>query len=253
MPAALGSGAKLYASGVDLSGFMTKADVKYAADMVDTTTWGASARTYMPGLTDGGLMGEGIWDFNETSLDRPDNVLPALLGAAGNISYMPQGDTAGAIAHAIQHAGETSLEYSSPIDDVVTFSFEVQATGASPLRGVVLQPQQGALNITVTGNSTGLDDQPWKASGWATVNGGIGILHCLNKGGAAGTLTVKVQHATVLGGPYVDLLTFSGVTAKGQSDWKAVSAGTTINQFLRASWTVATGTWDISVIFARKQ
>ena len=66
-----------------------------------------------------------------------------------------------------------------------------------------------------------------------TTNGGIATLHVT---ACTGTLTVKIQHSTN-NSTWSDLATFTAATA-ATSERIIVAPATTVNRYLRASWTL---------------
>jgi predicted secreted protein len=114
---------------VDLSAYLT--DVSFP-ESVETTTFGAtgSSKTYLVGLNDRTVSLSGNWD---ATLDAHIAAVIAAQ-AAGTVAsstfeYGPAGSTAGLV----KYSGEalvTSFEVSNPVGDVVTFSCELQVTGA---------------------------------------------------------------------------------------------------------------------------
>lgn len=247
-----GSAAKLYVAGVDLTSFMREGSAAFSVDTADVTTWGSTAKQYIPGRVDATFSGGGIYDADMVGGGKSDDVLSPILGAAAPLVHLPQGDTLGAPCFIVDSVG-TSYEVTSPGDDVSSFSFEAQSNSGNA-RGVVLRPIAGALTINAAGNGTSVDDQSYLTVPAATTFGGWGILQCLNKGGGAGTLTVTVQSSTNGSTGWADIGTFTAISALRTSQVIWVAPGVTINRYLRAAWTMTgTGTWDIFVGFARRQ
>lgn len=250
MPAMHGSKARMLLSGWEITGVMRGASTPATVDLADSSVWGMTSKRYTSSdRTDGKLQGEGVWESAAAGLGGIDELLGANVAGAVVATHLPQGDGFGNRARIIG-GSEVSYEPDSPGDDVTGFTFEVSPTGTGGFVGGarVLQPLAGALNITTTGNGTSLDDT---GVGPPTSTGkGIGAaLHVVNKGGGAGTITVKVQHSTD-NSVWVDLITFGGKTAKNLAEYLEVSG--TINRYLRAIWTVTGGTWDIHVAAGRR-
>jgi hypothetical protein len=250
MPAMHGSKARMLLSGWEVTSSMRGASTPASADLAESSTWGMTSKRYTPSDNiDGSLQGDGVWESGAAGVGSIDELLGINVAGAHVATHLPQGDGLGNRARIIGGA-ETSFELDSPGDDVTGFSFEITptATGGFSGRARVLQPLAGALNITATGNGSTLDDLG--AGPPTTTTRGLGAaLHVINKGGGAGTLTVKVQHSTD-GSAWVDLITFAGVTAKNLAQYLEVTG--TINRYLRAIWTLTGGTWDIHVAAGRK-
>lgn len=110
----------------DISTYLTSVGFPRSADIPETTTFGATYKTYISGFTDATISLEGNWD------PTVDAMFAAHLGAANTVSYEygPEGATN---AVDVKFSGEailTSYEVSSGINDVTTFSAELQCSGA---------------------------------------------------------------------------------------------------------------------------
>ena len=249
MAASHGSLARLYAGGYDLSGQMRGAAMAQSADVAEATPWfneatgqASKSKVYVPGLKDATLSGEGIFDG---AIDRIDPILAAALGQGGSVlCLLPTGDVFGARSKSLSSIF-TTVETDSPVDDIVTISLEAQASGGGN-PGKILRATTGALDISGPGNGTTLDDL---GAAGTTEFGGAGFLQVIDKGGGAGTLTVKIQDS-VDGSVWADLLTFTGVTIKNVAEKIEVSG--TVDRRLRAQWAVTGGTWDFHVNFSRR-
>ena len=95
------------------------------AEVLETTSFGSSAKTYIVGLSDSTVSASGNFDATV------DAHLAGVLGQAATLSfeYGPEGSTAGQV----KYSGEcimTSYEKSGAVGDVVTYSAEFQVTGA---------------------------------------------------------------------------------------------------------------------------
>ena len=96
----------------DISAFVNNVDFPETADVAETTTLGASNKTYIAGLKDATISLGGV-------------------GQAATLSYeySPEGTASGKI----KYTGEcilTNYAISSPVGDVVAFSGDLQVTGA---------------------------------------------------------------------------------------------------------------------------
>lgn len=110
---------------VDLSSYLTSVSFPMSVDSSETTTFGASAKTYIPGLSDATVSMEG--NFDTTA----DAHFAGIKGqsATVTIEYNPAGTTSGLPKYTAE-AILTSYEVSSGVGDVITFSAEFQITGA---------------------------------------------------------------------------------------------------------------------------
>ena len=109
----------------DISAFVNNVDFPETADVAETTTLGASNKTYISGLKDATISLSGVWDATA------DAIFGAVVGQAATLSYeySPQGTTGGNV----KYTGEcilTNYAISSPVGDVVAFSADLQVSGA---------------------------------------------------------------------------------------------------------------------------
>lgn len=109
----------------DLSSFINEASMPRDIETAETTAFGSSAKSYITGLTDATISISGMFD------SVADGYLAGVVGQSATLSfeYGPLGST----ASMIKYSGEcilTSYELSSPVGDVVTFSADLQVTGA---------------------------------------------------------------------------------------------------------------------------
>lgn len=111
----------------DISTYCDNVSFPRSIETAETTTFQAasSAKTYIVGLTDSTVSVSGKWD---ATLDAH---IAAVVGQSSTLSfqYGPAGTTAGNI----KYTGEcliTSYEVSAAVADAVTFSLELQVTGA---------------------------------------------------------------------------------------------------------------------------
>ena len=109
----------------DISNTLTDVSFPQSVDTAETSAFGASAKSYIVGLTDSTLSISGNFDATV------DAHLAAIVGKADSVSfeYGPEGST----ATFVKYTGEaflTSYEKSGAIGDVVTYSAEFQITGA---------------------------------------------------------------------------------------------------------------------------
>jgi len=116
----------------NISTYLTDVGFPRTVETGETTTFGVAsgAKTYIVGLQDATISLSGNWDV---TLDAQVNgVIAAHMSgtlATASWEYGPAGST----ASSVKYTGEavvTSYEQSNPVGDVVTFSLELQVTGA---------------------------------------------------------------------------------------------------------------------------
>lgn len=109
----------------DISAYLDDISFPQPVETAETTTFGASSKTYIVGLKDSTVSLSGKWDSTF------DGYVAPALGQSATLSfeYGPAGSTGGNV----KYSGEaiiTSYDVSAPIGDVVTVSIELQVTGA---------------------------------------------------------------------------------------------------------------------------
>lgn len=224
----------------NLSAFFNSSDWGRSAETHETTTYGASAKTYQAGLKDGSLSVEGLFD---AGVGASDAVLSAALGATGGqlISLLLQGPALMGGRVKLARALETGYDISNPTSDIVSVSAEFQPDGGL-WGGVLLSPLTAK---TATGNGATQDDAAATTDGW------VANLHCTAVAGTTPTNTVKVQHSTD-GTTWVDLGTFTQLTGAGAQQ---LSGAGIVNRYVRAIHTIGgTGgpSFTFALAFARK-
>lgn len=113
------------ASLTDISAYLDGVTYSPKADTGETTTFGATAKTYLAGLKDATIKLQGKFDSALATI-LSDN-----LGASATktFEFGPEGSASGKF----KFTGEcivTGFEVDSPVGDIVTMSAELQVTGA---------------------------------------------------------------------------------------------------------------------------
>jgi hypothetical protein len=103
----------------------TLTDVSFpqTIDTAETTAFGSSNKSYIVGLKDGSFSVSGIWDATV------DGYISGTEPASRSFIYGPAGSTGGNV----KYTGEcimTNYSVSNPVGDVVTYSLDLQITGA---------------------------------------------------------------------------------------------------------------------------
>jgi hypothetical protein len=119
-----GSVAKLLLATVDYSNVLSEAGLSQDIDTAETSALGTTAKTYVPGLTDGSFKLSGMLD---TTADA------ALAGFKGNAAvafdYRPQGTGTGLIKYT-GNCIMTSYNISASVGDMASIDADFQVTGA---------------------------------------------------------------------------------------------------------------------------
>lgn len=125
-----GKSGYIMVNAVNLSTFATNVDgFPGSVDTLDTTTYGKSRKTYIPGLGDGSISVTFNWD--PTASTGPDAVLSALIvtPALVTVIHGPQGSTTGQAKYSVS-AILKEWKVSTPVAGLVTgtASFQMSDT-----------------------------------------------------------------------------------------------------------------------------
>jgi hypothetical protein len=113
----------------DISAQCTSVTFSRQNDNHDTTCFGAEGHTFINGLTNGTIQVQGWWD--STASTGTATVIDSLVGLDGTTlswEYGPFGTTTGFV----KYTGESvlkSVDVSTPVADLVSFTMQVQISG----------------------------------------------------------------------------------------------------------------------------
>jgi predicted secreted protein len=116
----------LRAIGVNL----TSSSLNWSNDQHDTTTYGQTGHTFVAGLTNATIDLAGFWD--DTASTGSATVLDSLVGLLSTTvawEWGPEGNGSGDV----KYSGEAILvnvNHSAPVADLVTFTAQLQVSGA---------------------------------------------------------------------------------------------------------------------------
>lgn len=225
----------------NLSSYFNEATANNSVETAETTTFGNSAKVYIAGLADGTVSLNGLF---EGSANATDEELTAILGSDSGmvITIAPSGSTAIGQRTIASQGKLTSYEISSPVGDVVSATSEFQVSGGIS-HGVSLHALAAE---TTTGTGASVDNSA------SSANGGVGALH-VTANTMNNNTVFKVQHSAD-NSTWADLVTFSTVsTTVVSAERIAVASGTTVNRYLRATWTASgSGSITFHINFARR-
>lgn len=113
---------------VDLSAYITNVDFPRDAQLHETTTLGATSRTYIPGFKNATIGLQGHWDGGASAIDVH---MAAILGQAATVTfeYGPEGSTTG-MRKKTGEAVVIKYGTTTPVDGVVDWSADLQVSGA---------------------------------------------------------------------------------------------------------------------------
>lgn len=221
-----------------------------AADLAETTAFGSSARSYMPGFPGGTVSFGGMFSGAATEVDA---VLSAGLSgtAAAPLSIGIESlGTRGRRAF-MCNVWDTSYSVTSPVSDVVAIAAEFSYDSRMD-SGWVLQPQNTFTATVAAAGATSVDTTTTSSVGY------VANLHIYANTRDAGSVTVALHDSA-------DNSTFA-IIAGGSATFSAVNGGVTASQRLEhASQTVrryvapnitvtggTTGSYAILVTFAKR-
>lgn len=216
------------------------------ADKIDGSGFGTRVRNSLPGLQDGTLKIKGLAVLDKGALNYQIN---QWFGRKSSVNawYALEGLTA-LSPITMQPSSIIDASISAKLKDAVDFSLELDARGAYEDGVILLSP--GTLLTASSGTGSVSDDTPYTGP---TTYGAAAQLHVWAfDGGTSPAITCKVQHSPD-GVTWTDLITFSSANAVG-SQRLTVPTGTTINQQVRAQYTITGSPTDVQVLlaFARK-
>jgi phosphate-selective porin len=240
-----GSAAKILLDGFNASNVLNEVSEEGEQDNAEVTVLGDSAKSYIPGLRDATVKMSGFYDHDVvTDANAFSYKINSLLRQETHATYLPAGDTLGGPAYLLKGI-LSSDEISASVDDAAEVDIEFQnCTGMES--GKTLHPLAAR---TATGSATGIDNSA------PSTNGLSAVLHVTAVSGTATpTVTVKIQHSSDstngVDGAWVDLATFAAATAKGS---QYVSVTGTVNDYVRAQWTITGTTPSLSFHVAARR
>lgn len=210
-----GSKAAVWANGIDLSAYLTSAELSASMEPADTTTFGATWRTAIAGLLTAGYEFEGKYDPAETGIQ-------AGFASSGVLTVCPSGSAIGDAARFMPYF-TTGYGQSSPVDDAVSISWGVEANDELDF-GLIIH------NSEDTNTTTG----PTYDRGAASSTGWSAALQVTLVDG--GSWVVKLQHATASNfsdGADVSGGAFTAVTTVTAEIIRSAAATTTLNRYVR--------------------
>ncbi len=210
----------IFVNASNYSTYFNNADSTQTADIAETTTFGNSAKTYIPGDKDGTISLGGLFDATA------DGVLQPLLGGADFNLVLGLDGVATGDRNTFGKGNISNYAVSSPVGDVVATSIDVQ-------------PDNGLFSGVVVTNSafttTGAQGSAVDNTSSTTAGAGA-FLIVTSVSGTSPTGDVKIQHSAD-NVTYADLITFTQATG-ATSEIKYVDKGTTINRYVRVHNTI---------------
>jgi hypothetical protein len=122
-------------SGVSLSAYCDSVDIDRSAELLETTTFTKTSKTFLPGLQDAKVSLKGKYD--PTASTGPTVLLTSLIGASNStfIQVYPGGAVAGQQVRNF-NAFVTDFKESSAVGNVVAFEASLQVDGPITASGI---------------------------------------------------------------------------------------------------------------------
>ena len=218
---------KVYLDGYDLTGHSNKVELKYSAESLENTVFGATTKTRQAGLKNVELNLEGFW---ESGAGKIDTLAGANIGVVGKIITL--GPTGGAQGEPFYSFKNMLGEYSAgaAVGELLPFSYNGSGSDSHGLiKGNVLENAAKTATAAGTGRQLG-----------AVAEGQhlYAVMHVLAVSGTNPTLDMIIQSDNVSGftSPTTKI-TFDQAVAVG-SQWGIRVAGPLTDDYYRASWTI---------------
>lgn len=228
-----GKNGRLLLDDVALSGYLRGWEASNEVELADTTTEGDEAHTWTPGLTNGSLSLDGIFDDTVAAGGQDETLDSAKQASAASvITAAPDGFALGKRVFSIE-ARESTYAVSTPVADAVSFSASWQSEGQTDT-GVSLHDLTA---VTATADGASSDNAASSASG------AVAALHVTANTRDSST-TIKIQDSAD-DSVWADLITFTAVGATTTTAERATASGT-VDRYTRAQWTLAAGTGSIT-------
>jgi hypothetical protein len=230
-----GKNTEVLANGYDLTGYLNNINLAGNADVAETSVFGLSSKTYVVGLMDAVLSGEGLFDGAAAAVDA---ILQAAFASESvEWTWYALEDTAGLAGYGIQ-AINNAYAVMSTKDDAVRISVGAQSTVG----------MERVLSLHALGAETADWEGTTLNHGAASANGGSAYLQVT---AATGTIEVSIRHST---DNFVasddELVAFTAVT--GRTSERKTFTGA-VRQYVRGVATIAGGeTITFNIGFCRK-
>jgi hypothetical protein len=222
----------------NFSSYFNAVSASRQIQVVNTTTFGNDNKTYIPGIEEGSLSIQGLWDGAAAAVDAE---FDAAIGSEGVFTICPEGFATVGNRAIMMKAENVQYDIRSTVSDAVRIVLGGTADGGVRMAGRLLQDLAAE---TTTFNGTNVDNTT------STAFGGVAHLHVTAFSGTSGVM--KVQHSPD-NSAWADLVTFTTVTGVGVQ--RSVVAGTTtVDRHLRFAITADTFTsMTVACAFARNR
>jgi hypothetical protein len=223
-------------NGYDLTGYLNKIDTPATADTAETTCFQSDNKTFLPGLKDGTLSAEGLYEASANAVDEILNSVFAGANSGNNIMWFPSGNTLGNIGYAMNMI-QTAYNVTGTKDDAA----RINMAGQSSVGRERVKLLQAHASVAATGDGTQDDNDA------ATTEGGAAYIHA---SAVTGSLDVIIEGSATgaFSGEETTIATFTQLTGRGH---ERIAISGTIPQYVRTSYTIVTGPAVFAVALCR--
>ena len=229
-----GKGGVVLLGANDVSGYLRTAEAEVRVQTHDVSVLGDDSINRYTGQFDGNADLDGLFDATYSG------IVEGFLASANGEPFTLVPGEAAAVGDPVILGVTRELDYSigNPVGGMVVATVSLEASGGVNY-GELLLPL-GAQSSSADGTSV-----DWAAS---TAQGGWGIIHCTAFD--ATSLDVDIEDSPD-DSVWATLGSFTQLTAVG-SERIEVAAGTTVDRYIRASWTLVGTSATFAVAFARR-
>jgi len=213
-----GKGAGVLVKEFDLSSDFTQYNFGFNVALANVTTFGNDDKVWLPGLNEGQMSPQGVWN---PAADQSDEELVALDGTEVVVSASPQGFAAvGDRVHMV-NGFLANYQPRAPHNDAVRFSSSIQGSEGAYL-GVALKDLSQESS---TGNFASVDQSA------QTTDGATAFLHVTQFSGTNATVTIEDSANDSTFGSLVAFTAATGVTSE------KVTVSGTVERYVRVALT----------------
>jgi len=213
-------------NGYNITGYLNKIETPLTADTAETSCFGVTDKTFLPGLRDATLSGDGLYDASASAIDAIMDAILAGANSGNNIMWIPAGNTIGNYGYAMNMI-QTLYSTTGTKDDAVRI-------------GIAGHSSTGRERVKLIHAHGSEDSSSQSASQDLLASGAIGGSAYIFATAITGTLDCIIQHSTTgaFSGEETTLCTFTQNTAIGH---ERLTFSGTVNRYVRAKWTIGTG------------
>jgi len=240
-----GSKAGFYINGLDWTSYLKSISLSRTVEAPDATVLRMLSKAYFPaGRVDATLAFEGFYDgSSSTPPGTIDYAITQLNGAATKsvVCYTPVVEALGAPMYGMD-CDSTTIDESAPMDGLVTLDGEFQSSHGAE-RGVILRV---LANASATANGTAVDLSLVDGTAGSKAFGGVAYLQETVTSGASHQ--VKIEDSADGSTGWAVIATHTARTTIGA---ERIQIAGTVRRWVRAQWTIASGSMTFTVAFKR--